>query len=54
MNDYIFWSYIIVTTIFYIAHHIGRLSMIKFEEDEFLMRVRVWILITRGSGKGVF
>lgn len=54
MSDYLFWSYIIVTAIFYIAHHIGRLSMIKFEEDEFFIRVKAWILITRGSGKGVF
>ena len=54
MDDYIFWSYIIVTAIAYIANCLGRLSMIKFEEDEFFMRVKVWILITRGSGKDVF
>ena len=54
MDDYIFWAYIIVTAMAYIAHCLGRLSMIKFEEDEFFMRVKVWILITRGSGKDVF
>ena len=54
MDDYIFWAYIIVTAMAYIARCLGRLSMIKFEEDEFFMRVRVWILLARGGGEDVF